>query len=171
MTVAVASAGPVDAREVVAVRLMSVADLGEVTTMFRTAGEDALHNRFFTLGDRVVAEHLADLSAPSHPRCLVAVAQGRIVGIAELAPVEADIEEVALLVATGHHHHGIGTILLAASLEDARSRGVRTLIADVLATNHLMIEVFRAAGATITHQGGEVRVTLPVDATGSGHGA
>lgn len=160
MTVAVTSTEPVT------VRLMRVEDLGEVTNLFHGADDDALHDRFFTLGDRVVAAHLADLTALSHPRCHVAVADGHVVGIAEMAPIEAGTEEVAFFVATGRHHHGIGTTLLAAAIADARFRGVRTLVADVLATNHLMLQVFTDAGATLSRQDGEVRVTLPVDVTG-----
>lgn len=146
-------------------------DLNEITALFCAAGADAIHNRFFTLGDRVVAPHLADLAAPSRPRCLVAIAQGHVVGIAELAPVEAGTEEVAFMVATGLHHHGIGTKLLAAAQADARRRGLRTLLADVLATNHLMLEVFSDAGATFSHDDGEVHVTLPIGRKGAGHHA
>ena len=153
----------------ITVRPMCIEDLDEVTALFRGAGVEALHNRFFTLGDRVVAAHLADLAAPSHPRCHVAIAESRVVGIVEMAPMGAGTEEVAFLVAAGMHHHGIGTTLLAAALADARCRGVRTLIADVLATNHLMLEVFADAGATLSREDGEVRVTVPVSKSGAGH--
>jgi len=169
MIAAATSPEAVVAQAAVTVRPMNIEDLGDVTDMFRTAGEDALHNRFFTLGDRVVAAHLADLRAPSRPRCLVAVVDGRLVGIAEMAPVKAGTEEVAFLVATGLHHHGIGTTLLSAAMADARLRGVQTLLADVLATNHLMLEVFRNAGATLSRDSGDVHVALPVNTPGSVH--
>jgi len=169
MTAEVRSRGGVVAQDPVTVRLMRIEDLGEVTELFRTAGEDALHNRFFTLGDRVVAAHLDDLRAPSHPRCLVALANGHIVGIAEMAALGKGTEEVAFLVATGMHHHGIGTILLSAAMADARTRGVQTLVADVLAANHLMLEVFRNAGATLSRAADEVHVALPVNTTDSEH--
>ena len=169
MTAADTTPGAVVAQDTVTVRPMDIEDLGEVTELFRTAGEDALHNRFFTLGDRVVSAHLAELSAPSHPHCLVAVARDHIVGIAEMAPVKADTEEVAFLVATGMHHHGIGTTLLSAAMADARRRGVRILVADVLATNHLMLEVFRNAGARLSRSAGDVHVALPVNTTGLAH--
>ena len=170
MTAAVTTHGPPDIQGgQVSVRPMRVEDLADVIDMFRTAGPDALHNRFFTLGDRVVSAHLADLAAPSRPRCHVAVANGLVVGIAELAAVEPGTEEVAFLVASGMHHHGIGTMLMAAAVADARFRGVRALVADVLATNHLMLEVFADAGATLSRQAEEVRVTLPVDQSGHQH--
>jgi len=169
MTAGVTPPGGVVSQDAVTVRPMRVEDLGELTELFRTAGEDALHNRFFTLGDRVVAAHLADLGGPTHPRCHVAVADDCIVGIAEMAPVKADTEEVAFLVATGMHHHGIGTTLLATAMADARTRGVRTLVADVLATNHLMLDVFRNAGATLSRAADEVHVVLSVKRTGSEH--
>lgn len=162
MATAVTHAGAPFAQQDVLVRPMTYADLNAVAELFRTAGDDALHDRFFTLGDRVVNAHLADLGGPSHPRCHVALADGRVVGIAELSPVKAGVEEVAFLVATGLHHHGIGTTLMATALADARRRGVRSLVAEVLATNHLMLQVFTEAGATLSGVGQEVRVTLPV---------
>ena len=69
---------------------------------------------------------------------------------------------VWFFVATGLHHRGIGTTLMATALADARRRGVRSLVAEVLATNHLMLQVFTEAGATLSGVGQEVRVTLPV---------
>lgn len=145
----------------VQVRPMQSDDMDAVSKMFFTAGKDALHDRFFTLGDRMVSEHLLELASPHGPRCLVAVADGQVVGIVEMAEVAPQTEEVSLLVATGLHHHGIGTRLLTAALADAQLRGVRTLVAEVLATNHLMLEVFTDAGATLSRQGTDVRVTLP----------
>ena len=158
-----------DQRALITVRPMRLDDLAEVIDLFRTAGPDALHNRFFTLGDRVVTSHLADLASPSHPRCHVAVADGHVVGIAEMAVVEPGTEEVAFFVASGMHHHGIGTMLLAAAVADARFRGVHALVADVLATNHLMLGVFADAGATLSRQAEEVRVTLPLHQSGHEH--
>jgi len=169
MTEAVPSTEPVVEQDTITVRPMRIEDLGEVTDLFRNAGEDALHSRFFTLGDRVVAAHLDDLRAPSHPRCHIAFANGHVVGIAEMADLGKGTEEVAFLVAKGMHHHGIGTTLLSAAIDDARGRGVRTLVADVLATNHLMLEVFRNAGATLSRDVGDVHVALPVNAKGSVH--
>lgn len=167
MTVASPISGAVDSDVDVVVRPMTRADLDGVADLFRTAGDDAIHHRFFTLGDRVVDAHLADLRGRSHPRCHVAVADGRVVGISELAPVDDGVEEVALLVATGLHHHGIGTALMSAARADARRRGVRSLVAEVLATNHLMLEVFAAAGATLSHEAEEVLVTVPVGPGGA----
>jgi GNAT superfamily N-acetyltransferase len=143
------------------VRPMRADDMDAVSEMFFTAGDDALHNRFFTLGDRMVSEHVLELSDPRGPHCLVAVADGHVVGIVEMAEVGQHIEEVALLVAAGMHHHGIGTLLLTEALADAWRRGVKTFVADVLTTNHLMLEVFTDAGATMSREGGDVSVTLP----------
>jgi GNAT superfamily N-acetyltransferase len=158
MTTATTPVDPVS----LTVRPMAPDDLADVTEMFRTAGDDALHNRFFTLGDRVVTAHLSELVAPTHPRCHVAVYEGHVVGLVELAPVSSGVEEIAFFVATGLHHHGIGTALMEAAIDDARDRGVRELVADVLATNHLMLEVFAAAGATLAHETDDVCVSLPV---------
>jgi GNAT superfamily N-acetyltransferase len=153
----------------VQVRPMRSDDMDAVSEMFSAAGEDALHDRFFTLGVRMVSEHLLELASPHRPRCLVAVADGEIVGIVEMAEVGTQTEEVAFLVAAGWHHRGIGTMLLTAALADARLRGVRTLVAEVLAANHLMLDIFTDVGATLSRQGIDVRVTVPIEEPAAEH--
>jgi GNAT superfamily N-acetyltransferase len=148
---------------------MRTDDMDAVSELFFNAGEDALHNRFFTLGDRIVREHIHEFLHPGGPRCLVAVADEHVVGIVEMAEVRPLVEEVALLVAAGLHHHGIGTRLLTAALADARLRGVKTFVADVLGTNHLMLEVFTDAGATLSREGADVSVSLPTRGPAPAH--
>ena len=158
---AVAEVSPKVTNQEVRVRPMRADDMDAVSELFFEAGEDALHNRFFTLSDRMVREHILELANPRGPRCLVAVADGHVVGIIEMAAMGIQVEEVALLVAAGLHHHGIGTRLLSAALADARLRGVKTFVAEVLATNPLMLEVFTDAGARFSREEGDVSVTLP----------
>ncbi|WP_187271947.1 GNAT family N-acetyltransferase [Aeromicrobium terrae] len=147
----------------VCVRLMRAEDLDRVADLYCEAATEDIHDRFFTIGRHIVETHLADLASVDGPRCLVAVGHDdQIVGVVEMASVGDHAEEVALLVASSLHHHGVGTTLLAAAVEDARARGVCLLVAEVLASNHLMLDVFANAGATLARDGGEVTVTLPI---------
>jgi GNAT superfamily N-acetyltransferase len=54
--------------------------------------------------------------------------------------------EIAFLVADDAHGLGIATLLLERAATDARAEGVEWFVADVLAINHPMLEVFADAG-------------------------
>ncbi len=71
--------------------------------------------------------------------------------IAHAAYIRLDTEraEVAFLVADDWHGHGIATILLAHLAAIADAHGVTTFTAEVLPSNHRMIEVFRESGFPI----------------------
>ncbi len=56
--------------------------------------------------------------------------------------VESDRAEVAFLVADGWYGRGIATILMAHLAEFAHARGFTTFVAQVMAANYPMIEVF-----------------------------
>ena len=64
-------------------------------------------------------------------------------------PSPTDTAEVAFLVADAWQGKGISTILLAQLAAAARRHGIATFTAEVLATNHRMIDVFRQSGFAI----------------------
>ena len=65
--------------------------------------------------------------------------------MAHAAYLRADAEraEVAFLVADELQGFGISTTLLAHLAEVAQQQGIMTFIAEVMVSNHRMIEVFR----------------------------
>jgi acetate---CoA ligase (ADP-forming) len=71
--------------------------------------------------------------------------------IAHAAYIRLDTEraEVSFLVADEWHGHGIATILLAHLAAVADAHGMTTFTAEVLPSNHRMIEVFRESGFPI----------------------
>ena len=77
-----------------------------------------------------------------------------IIAHAAYVGVESDRAEVAFLVADGWYGRGIATILMAHLAEFAHARGFTTFVAQVMAANHPMIEVFRDSGFEV-----EVRCT------------
>jgi GNAT superfamily N-acetyltransferase len=110
---------------------------------------DNLYLRFFNMS-RVAAEREARriCSEPAPGRAaLLAVLDGQVIGCGSYE-VTGDLQsaEVAMAVADDMHGRGIGTLLLEHLVLLARSRGVRTLVAQTLTENALMLQVFANAG-------------------------
>jgi acetyl coenzyme A synthetase (ADP forming)-like protein len=78
-----------------------------------------------------------------------------------------DEAEVAFVVEDAHQGRGIGTLLLEHLAAYARTRGIRRFVADTLAHNRRMLNVFREAGyeEEVRLDGEVVRVTLSIEPT------
>jgi len=87
----------------------------------------------------------------------------QVVAHAAYVRTTGDRAEVAFLVADAMQGQGISTILLAHLAEVAQRNGISTFIADVLPTNHRMIEVFRESGfpVEVRAEPGLIKVELP----------
>lgn len=129
------------------IRLLRPEDRPAVTALFESCSEENLYTRFFTTGQGVVSHHIDHLFArPTDTRTYVVLKAGRIIGIADVERCDKVTSEIAFLVADDAHGLGIATLLLERAAEDARVAGVAWFVADVLAINHPMLEVFTDAG-------------------------
>lgn len=72
--------------------------------------------------------------------------------------------ELALVVAHGAHHRGVGTLLVEALIELAVEQGLRTLTAEVAGVNAPMLEVLTDLGRPVrrTSDGTTTAVEIPV---------
>lgn len=132
------------------IRLLDPEDRPAVTTLFESCSDENLYTRFFTAGRGVVARHLDHIFDPaSGSRTYVVLRSDRVVGIADVEPCDESTSEIAFLVADDAHGLGIATLLLERAAEEARAAGVAWFVADVLAINHPMLEVFADAGFKI----------------------
>ncbi|MCW2771498.1 MAG: hypothetical protein JWR27_2931 [Aeromicrobium sp.] len=132
------------------VRGVTSSDRPAVERLFATARPADLYTRFFSVGTAVVDLHVEHLfAAEATAMSYVVERAGSLLGIADVEPVSERTAEVAFLVADGAHGLGIATLLLERAAQDAWDRGVTTFVADVLAVNHPMIEVFRDAGFAV----------------------
>ena len=136
---------------VVRIRPLRPEDADELRELHAGVGEDSLRYRFFSVSRHAAseyAEHLLQQDPGS--LCLVALAEGRVAGVASAEPAEPGSMEVAFLIADAQHGQGIGSLLLEHLAEMAREHGVTRFVADVLAGNRLMHQVFRDIGFQVT---------------------
>ncbi len=78
-----------------------------------------------------------------------------------------DQAEVAFMVADAFQGHGIATTLLAHLAEVAARNGIATFIAEVMPTNHRMIETFRDSGfpVEVRSSADSIEIELPTSVT------
>ncbi|HYK30797.1 MAG TPA: GNAT family N-acetyltransferase [Streptosporangiaceae bacterium] len=77
---------------------------------------------------------------------LVAVADGDIVGEIHVEPSWMGFGEIGMMVAAGWRGHGVGSALVAASIEWARSHGLHKLALSVFPHNSAAIALYRKFG-------------------------
>ena len=125
-------------------------DFDAVRDMHARMSSQNLYLRFFGVS-RAAAESEARRvcrePAPDHG-ALLAVLEGQVVGCGsyEVADDGSRSAEIAMAVADDMHRRGVGTLLLEHLVSLARSRGVRTFVAETLSANALMMQVFADAG-------------------------
>ncbi|KOU49237.1 bifunctional GNAT family N-acetyltransferase/acetate--CoA ligase family protein [Streptomyces sp. WM6378] len=152
----------------VRIRPAQPGDHAQVLRMFEEMSTENLRLRFFSIA-RSSAWQAADRCCrPAEPghRALIAEASGQVIGLAEYEVIEAPgTADIGIAVADGHHHLGIGTLLLEHLVSAAREASVTAFTADALAENHEMLKVFADLGLhTARHfEGPEVRCTVLLD--------
>jgi acyl-CoA synthetase (NDP forming)/GNAT superfamily N-acetyltransferase len=126
------------------------ADFGAVRDMHQKMSRDNLYLRFFSLSPvagEQAAGRICREPAPDHA-ALLAVLDGEVVGYGTYEGFGdgSRAAEVAMAVVDDMHNRGVGTLLLEHLISLARRRGVRTLVAETLYENALMLKVFADAG-------------------------
>jgi acetyl coenzyme A synthetase (ADP forming)-like protein len=91
----------------------------------------------------------------------------RIVGHAFYTTAQSDVADVAFAIADEFQGRRLGPILLGQLAEVASARGVAVFEADVAASNHRMLEVFRRSGfhPKLTAEAGQIHLTFPIRLT------
>jgi acyl-CoA synthetase (NDP forming)/GNAT superfamily N-acetyltransferase len=123
-------------------------DFEVVRDMHAGMSPENLYMRFFGIS-RVAAEQEARrvCRQPAPGRAaLLAILDGRVIGCISYQVIGDVSAEVAMAVADDMHSRGVGTLLLEHMISLARSQGVRTFVAETLAENAPMLDVFAHAG-------------------------
>ena len=123
-------------------------DFDAVRDMHAKMSPENLYMRFFGIS-RVAAEQEARrvCREPAADRAaLLATLDGRVVGCISYQRTGDESAEVAMAVADDMHSRGIGTLLLEHLISLARGQSLRTFVAETLAENAPMLDVFAHAG-------------------------
>jgi GNAT superfamily N-acetyltransferase len=148
----------------VMIRELGPADLEAVRSLHHGMSPEDLYMRFFGQGACFAgrtAERMCRPPGPGHT-ALGAWSAGELVGVADYELDRPGVAEIALAVADGMHHRGVGRLLLEHLVTLARSRGVRTLHADTLVQNLAALRVVAATGMPVRSrfQNGVIELTL-----------
>ncbi|MET0448669.1 MAG: GNAT family N-acetyltransferase [Aeromicrobium sp.] len=132
-------------------RRLAPQDRDHLETLFKETSAENLYTRFFGLGSHTVSKHLDHLFSEDRTVIsYVVVAGDRALGVADVELLDGVSAEIAFLVADDTHGCGVASLLLERAAADARSSGIEWFVADVLAVNHLMLQVFADIGLTVT---------------------
>ena len=125
-------------------------DFDAVRDMHAKMSRENLYLRFFGVSRTAAVSEARRVCRPpaADHGALLAVLDGQVVGCGsyEVAGDGSRSAEVAMAVADDMHRRGVGTLLLEHLVSLARSRGVRTFVAETLSENALMMQVFADAG-------------------------
>ncbi|WP_031104728.1 GNAT family N-acetyltransferase [Streptomyces sp. NRRL S-146] len=157
----------------VRIRTVEPGDHDQLAGLYAEMSPDNRRLRFFSAGPRSAGRAADTVCAPARRghRALLAEREGRVVGLVEYhaddnAPHTA---ELAVAVADGLHHRGVGTLLVEHLVPAARADGITAFTADALSENHEVLRLFADLGLTATRKfdGPEVHcvIGLHVDET------
>ncbi|WP_234433806.1 GNAT family N-acetyltransferase [Streptomyces rimosus] len=150
----------------VCVRRACPEDRERVLRLFTGMSPENLRLRFFTVGAKS-GEAAADrisTGGGTGGHALLALVGDEVTGTAEFhrSPTDPDTADIGLAVADTWHGRGIGTLLLEHLADAARAAGIRSLTADALTENHLMLKVISDLGLRTARRfdGPEVHCTI-----------
>lgn len=163
----------------VVLRFIRPEDAAELRRGFHALSPESRYRRFLTGAAELTDEklrYLTDTDGVNHV-AVVAVTDSLDLkselglGVARFVrlPAEPEVAEAAVTVVDDMQGKGIGRLLLVLLGKVARDRGVRTIRAEVLASNTPVREILREVGAVVRSDDGvTLAVDIPLDAAGDG---
>jgi len=134
------------------VRMMRPGDEQGLLVLFQSLSEESRWLRFFspTTGSALAAEAHREANL-DRTFGLIAFsgAEERVVGHAFYAEIDDSRAEVAFTIANDFQRRGLATILLGQLADVAAANGTQVFEAEVVASNHSMLHVFRESGFPI----------------------
>jgi RimJ/RimL family protein N-acetyltransferase len=126
-------------------------DAPALTALYDRLSPESAYQRFFTAMRRLPPDWARILAAVDQDRRAALIAtgpDGELIGVAryDCGGAASDEAEIALVVQDAWQGRGLGTILLEALLEHARSRGIGRFLAHVLGDNHRMLRLVEELG-------------------------
>ena len=144
------------------------ADFEDIMAFYDGLSPESRYLRFHGFGRTDVVAR-ADAEATGADRlALIGRRDGRVVAVAGYQGLrEPGVAEVAFAVADDDQRRGIGMRMLEQLAAIAADRGIHRFVAEVMASNGLMLGVFEHAGFAVRRRGsfGELTVSLDITAT------
>lgn len=130
------------------VRPLAASDSRALEAFYGGLSQSTRYQRFFTSKSSLSREELKRLSrVDARDRiALAAFRGGAIVGVSRMTRTAPNVADLACVVADHLHGQGIGSVLIERLTAIARSVGIETFTADVLAENKAMFRVLERAG-------------------------
>jgi acetyltransferase len=151
------------------IRPINADDTEALQAMHRGLSARTVQQRFFAALPELSTEQAERFSHVDGSDRVALVAEdpaGRLVAVARYDRLQpgGDEAEVAVVVADGYQHHGLGTLLVTMLRSHASRHGIVDLVADVLVTNRAMQRTFVLAGlkARASYDLGVVHLVMPV---------
>ncbi|WP_329131076.1 bifunctional acetate--CoA ligase family protein/GNAT family N-acetyltransferase [Streptomyces sp. NBC_00670] len=152
----------------VGIRAVAPEDHDQLEGLYQEMSPENLRRRFFCTGARPGRLAADEACAPARPghRALLAERAGQVIGLAEYHTDDTgNRADVAVAVAEGLHHRGVGTLLVEHLVSRARADGITALTADALSDNHEILRLFTDLGlhSTRRFEGPEVRYVIALE--------
>ena len=157
-----------DGTEVV-LRPISIGDDERLVRFHQSLSPETTRLRFFAVHPQLTRRETTRFTDVDHTdrEAWVALLDDEIIGVGRYERLtDPDDAEVAFVVADRWQGFGVGPILLQCLSDSARAVGIRRLVAETLAENHHMLEMFAHSGLPVTRSldRGVVTVTMTLPA-------
>ncbi|HVA08393.1 MAG TPA: GNAT family N-acetyltransferase [Acidimicrobiales bacterium] len=128
-------------------------DAGALVEFHRHLSQRSTYLRFFTVHPTLSAGEVERFTTVDYMDRLALVVETEegLIAVGRFDRYAGTSEaEVAFIVADDYQHHGIGSLLLDELVRAARSRGIRTFLAETLCENKAMLDVFHHSGFKVS---------------------
>ena len=157
--------------ETIEIRPIVPGDRDALQQMVRGLSRKSTYNRFFRVKRDLEPAELDRFTRLDYREAMafVAIRKGRLIAVGRYNIVDNDptTADAAFAVCDEHQQKGLGTLLLYRLTEYARTQGIERFRSHLLADNHVMMRVFRAAGYGVERDAEEgiFTITLPTEET------
>jgi acyl-CoA synthetase (NDP forming)/GNAT superfamily N-acetyltransferase len=153
--------------EAVVVRPIQPADAPALVGLHAAVSPDTIHRHILlehpTLS-LIAAARFSEMDYDAR-MAFVAVVSGQLVGLASYDRLDPAVPaaEASFIVTATYQHHGVATLLFESLAEYARTMGIMRFVAEVMAQNLAMLDVFGGTGLHCTRHNGPATVRVEID--------
>jgi GNAT superfamily N-acetyltransferase len=128
-------------------------DSGHLTEFHERLSPQSVYRRFFFVHPRLTSAEIDRFTHVDYQDRLALIVEhgGQLIAVGRYERMAGTTEaEVAFVVDDRYHHQGIATILLEELADSAWKHGVETFVAETLAENRAMLDVFAGSGFPVS---------------------